>query len=95
MVITDFQIEDKTSKPRFFQKIFLMIDIKFEVILEILILKINNANISFSEETLIWKTYTTNEILSITWWIQIVDLEEFIIAALDVGNKMFVMYVAI
>ena len=33
MVITDFQIENKGRKPRFFQEIFLVADNKFEVIL--------------------------------------------------------------
>ena len=52
MVIADFQVEDKVSKPRFFQKIFLVADTKFEVILEMLFLKLNNAAMSFNKETL-------------------------------------------
>ena len=36
MVIADFQIEDKFGKPRFFQKIFLVADTKFKVILGML-----------------------------------------------------------
>ena len=39
MVIADFQIEDKVSRPRFFQEIFLVANTKFEVVLEMLFLK--------------------------------------------------------
>ena len=52
MVIADFQMEDKASRPRFFQKIFLVLNTKFKVILGILFLKISNINVSFGEETL-------------------------------------------
>ena len=49
MVIADFQVENKSGRPRFFQKIFLVADIKFEVILEISFLEISNANMAFGE----------------------------------------------
>ena len=39
-------------KPRMFQKTFLVVDIKFEMILEKFFLKINNANILFSKKIL-------------------------------------------
>ena len=52
MVIVNFQVEDKASKPRFFQETFLVVDTKFEVILGMPFLKINNANMSFGERTL-------------------------------------------
>ena len=34
MIIANFQMEDNTNRPRFFQKTFLVADTKFEVILE-------------------------------------------------------------
>ena len=64
MVIADFQVEDKGGRPRFFQKIFLVADTKFEMILGILFLKISNADVTFVERTLMWKSYTTNKALS-------------------------------
>ena len=45
MGIADFQVEDKVSRPRFFQEIFLVADTKFEVILGMLFLKISNADV--------------------------------------------------
>ena len=51
MVIADFQVEDKIGRPRFFQETFLVVDIKFAVILGIFFLKISNADILFSKKT--------------------------------------------
>ena len=52
IVIANFQVEDKSDRPRLFQETFLMANIKFEVVLEMLFLKISNANIVFGERTL-------------------------------------------
>ena len=69
MVIADFQVEDKSGRPRFFQEIFLVVDTKFEVILGMPFLKISNADVAFSEATLTWKSYTTNKALPTTAWV--------------------------
>lgn len=53
MVIINFQIEDKVDKLKFFWKAFLVANTKFEINFEIFFLKINNADILFSEKTLI------------------------------------------
>ena len=66
MVIADFQVEDKSGRPRFFQETFLVADTKFEVILGMPFLKISNANVAFDEGTLTWKSYTTNKVLGTT-----------------------------
>ena len=95
MVIANFQMEDKASRPRFFQKTFLVTNTKFKVILGMLFLKISNANVIFGKKTLMWKTYITNKTLPTTKQVQIVDLEEFVIAVVNINNKTFVMHVAI
>ena len=95
MVIADFQVEDKGGRPRFFQETFLVADIKFEMVLGMLFLKISNANITFGEKTLTWKSYTTNEALPTTKQVQLVNPKEFVIAALDADSKTFVVHVAI
>ena len=53
MVIVSFKIEDKVGRPRLFQEIFLIIDTKFKIILEIFFLKISNIDILFGEKTFI------------------------------------------
>ena len=95
MVIADFQVEDKSGRPRFFQEIFLVDDTKFEVILRMLFLKISNADVAFDEETLMWKLYTTNKALPTIERVQLVDPKEFAIAALDINSETFVVHVAI
>ena len=65
------------------------------MILEIFFLKISNADISFGKKTFTWKSYTINEILPTTKQFQIIDPKELIILALDVGSKIFVIYVTI
>ena len=95
MVIANFQVEDKGGRPRFFQKIFLVANTKFEVILGIRFLKISNVNVLFSERTLTWKSYTTNKALPTTEQVQIVDPKKIIIAALDADSETFVLYMAI
>ena len=95
MVITDFQVEDKGSRPRFFQKRFLVADIKFKMILKMLFLKISNDDMAFSEGILTWKLYITNKALATTEQVQLVDLKEFIITALDADSETFVVHIAI
>ena len=51
-MITDFQVKNKVDIPKFFQKIFLVTNSKFEVILRMLFLKLSNADVSFSEKIL-------------------------------------------
>ena len=95
MVIADFQVEDKTNRPRFFQETFLVANTKFEVILGMPFLKISNADMSFGKGTLTWKTYTINKALPTTEQVQIIDKKDFIIAALDANSETFVVHVAI
>ena len=50
IVIANFQMENKISKARFFQKTFLIINTKFEMILGIPLLKLNNADVLFGKK---------------------------------------------
>ena len=94
-MITDFQIDDKGNRPRFFWKPFLVANIKVEVILGMLFLKINNPNMAFGKKTLIWKSYTINKDLLATKQVQLVDPKEFVIAVLDANSEIFIVHVAI
>ena len=95
IVIANFQVEDKGGRPRFFQETFLVANTPFEVVLGMPFLKITNANVAFGEETLTWKSYTTNKALPTTERVQLVNPKEFIIAAMDADSKTFVVHVAI
>ena len=95
IVITDFQIENKANRPRFFPKIFLVANIKFEIILGMFFLKFNNADMPFDGKILMQKTYTTNKALSTIEQVQIINKKNFVIVALNIDNKMFVIYMII
>ena len=88
-------MEDKAGRSRFFQKIFLVADTKFEMILGMPFLKISNADVLFGERTLTWKSYTTNEVLLTTEQAQLIELKKIVIVKLDVNSKTFVVYMAI
>ena len=88
-------MEDKANRSRFFQETFLIANIKFEVILGILFLKLSNADVLFGEKALMWRTYTINKALITTEQVQIIDKKDFVMAALDANSKMFVVHVAI
>lgn len=49
----------------------------------------------FNDKTLIWRSYATKKTLFTTKQVQIINKKDFIIAILDVDNKIFVIYVAI
>ena len=95
MVIADFQVEDKDGRPKFFQETFLVADIKFEVILGMLFLKLSNADVLFGEAILTWKSYTTSKALPTSERVWLVDPKEFLIAAMDTDSETFVVHVAI
>ena len=95
MVIADFQMEDNGGRPRFFQKTFLVVNTKFEVILGMLFLKISNANVAFGKKTLTWKFYTTNKVLLTTKQVKLVNPKEFGVAALDAASETLMVHVAI
>ena len=58
-------------------------------------LKLSNVYVSFAEKTLTWKSYITNKVLPATKQVQLVDPKEFVIAALDIDSKTFVVHMAI
>lgn len=66
MVLSNFQVEDKQEKIRFFQKAFLMANTSIEVVLEIFFLALNKIEINFADQKLNCKTYTLNKALPMT-----------------------------
>ena len=52
MVVSTFSVLDKDSGERFFEESFLLANVKSEIVLEMLFLTINNANIDFQAQNL-------------------------------------------
>ena len=59
-----------------------------------LFLTFNNLNIQFAEKKLTWKSYTTDEALPISHWVELIDKKKFAKVALDENVKAFVVHVA-
>ena len=94
IVIVAFQIFDTLGGSRFFQKTCLLTNISMEVVLSILFLTLNNADVQFAKKELIWKTYTTEEALLTTYWVEFIDQNEFAKAELDENIEAFVVHVS-
>ena len=50
MIIVDFQIKNNISKSKYFQKAFLMTNIKIEIIFKIFFFKFSNIDILFNNK---------------------------------------------
>ena len=85
---------DKDGKERFFEEIFLLADVKLEVVFEILFLTINNADVNFQARNLQWRSYTTGDVFLTTRQVELIEKKEFAAAALDPDHEAFVVYVA-
>ena len=47
MVVSTFSMSDKDGKERFFEKSFLLANVKLDIVLRMLFLTINNVDIDF------------------------------------------------
>ena len=66
MVIATFQADNKFGRAQFVQKSFLVAKTSVDVILGMLFLAFNNANIKFAAQELTWRSYIAVKILSTT-----------------------------
>ena len=94
MVLASFQVEDKLGWARIFEESFLLADVTMEVVLGMPFLTLSNADVSFSERELTWKSYTVDEALPTAKRVELIDKKEFAKAALDTESETFVVHVA-
>lgn len=65
-----------------------------EMILDIIFLMLSNADILFTKQKLIGRSYILVKILPIIKQVQIIGQKKFPIAVLDLGKKTFIIYIA-
>ena len=94
MAIATFSIQDKSGRARFLEEIFLLADTSMEVVLEMLFLALNNADIQFYPESFTWRSYGIAEVLPTTRRVERIDKHNFTKIALDKNSEMFVVHVA-
>ena len=66
-----------------------------EVVLKMLFLSFNNANIQFADKKLIWKIYTTKKTLPTAQQVVLINKKKFARIALDENPKVFIIYMAL
>lgn len=94
MVLANFKVDNNLGKSLFFQKIFWLANISMEVILDILFLTLNNANMLFAKRDLTWKLYIPAKALLITKQVQIISQKEFTATFLNLDKKVFIVHIA-
>ena len=84
---------DKANQIRFFEKIFLVVNVSPEVVHGMLFLTLNGADVDVLGRELLWRTYTTKETLPTTRYIELVDKKEFAVTALNPEHELYVVHV--
>ncbi len=95
MVSASFLLQDSLGRVRFFEKTFLLADTNMEVVLRMPFLSLSNVDVKFAGlGNLIWRLYTTADVLPTTSRVELIDKREFAKMALDQNCKTFVVHVA-
>ncbi len=63
-------------------------------VLEMPFLTISNADVDFQAQDLQWRCYTTGNVLLTTRQVKLIGRKEFVVAALDLEYKAFVIHIA-
>lgn len=93
IVVSIFFVSDQDRKKRFFEKSFFWADIKPDIVLSMLFLTMNNANLDFQAKDLKQRCYTIEDILPTTKKVKLIGKKEFAATALDLEYETFVVYV--
>ena len=94
IVVAAFLVEDKANRVRFFEETFLVANVSPEIVLGMPFLTLSDADVDFSGQELWWRTYTTEEILATTRYVELVGKKKFAAAALDPEYETYIVLVA-
>ena len=95
MTIVGFQIQDGFGQIRFFDETFLPADTSMNVVLEMPLLSLSNADVLFDTGNLTWRIYSIARALPIARRVQLIDKNEFARAALVKNSETFVEHIAV
>ncbi len=59
MILSTFSVSDKDGRERFFEKSFLLADIRPDIVLRMPFLTMSNVDVNFQVQDLQWRSYTT------------------------------------
>ena len=94
MVVAAFLMTNKVNQVKFFEETFLVANVSPKVVLGIFFLILSCANVNFLDRKLKWRTYITQEILSTTKCVKLVEKKEFEAIVLNPEHETFVVYIA-
>ncbi len=94
MVVSTFSVLNKDGRERFFEKSFLLTNVKPNILLEMPFLTISNSDVDFQAQNLQWRSYITRDVLPTTRQVDLIEKKEFVAAVFDLEYKAFVVYVA-
>lgn len=69
-----------------------MADTSMEIILSILFLTFSNADVLFTEEKLIWRSYILVKALLIILQVQLINQKKFAAGILNLGKKIYIVH---
>ena len=94
IVVSIFSVSDQDSRKRFFQKSFLLADVKPKIVLAMPFLIISNVDVNFQAQDLQWRSYTTGDILPTTKRVELLGKKKFVTTALDSEHEVFIIHIA-
>ncbi len=92
IIVSTFSVLDKDGRERFFEKSFLLADVKSDIVFEMLFLTMSNADIDFQAQDLQWRSYITKDVFPTTRQVELIGKKEFAAAALDLKYETFVVH---
>ena len=94
MVVAFFSVIDQANKVKFFEKTFLLTNVRSIVVLGMFFFTLSDADVDFLKRELRWRSFTIEEALPTTKQVELVGKKEFAAAALDPEHETFVIHVA-
>ena len=94
IVVAAFSVEDKANRVRFFEEIFLVVNVSPKVVLGILFFTLSDTDVDFSVWELWWRIYTTKEVLPTTRRVELIGKKEFAAAIFDLEHETYIVHVA-
>lgn len=94
IVIASFLMKNKDRKSRFFDKTFLLVDISMDVTFEIFFFILSNVDVNFTDQKLISRLYIIAKLICIIQRLELAGKKEFVVAILDLEDKIFVIHFA-
>ncbi len=93
MIVSIFSILDKDNRERFFEKSFLLADIKSDIMLGRFFLTMSSVDVDFQARDLQKKSYTTGDILLTTRRVELIREKKFAATTLDLEYEAFIVHV--